>query len=395
MTAIILRPGRDKSARQRHPWIFSGAISRAHSAAGAGEIVSVLDHNKDFVGYGYFNPFSQIRVRLLEWDEDKPIDDAWWFSKLRESIARRNLLDDDPNTDSYRLVFGESDGIPGLIVDKYADFLVVQILTAGIENIKGLLTSQLTEILHLRGIYERSDLDVRALEGLQPSAGVIAGETPPDKMRILENGLRFQVDIKKGQKTGFYLDQRNNRQVNATFAKDRDILDCFSYTGGFSVYALSKGARSATFVDSSRQSLSIARENIPLNGLEARSTEFIEGDVFKVLREFRDSGRHFDMLILDPPKFAPSKSDLKKALAAYKDINMLAMSILNPEGILTTFSCSGAVDLQTLQTVLFWACGDVGRDVQILRTLSQGLDHPRLVTFPESEYLKGFICRVI
>jgi 23S rRNA (cytosine1962-C5)-methyltransferase len=334
-------------------------------------------------------------VRFLEWDEGITINDEWWIAKIGESVARRDLLVDDINTDSYRLVFGESDLLPGLIVDKYADYLVIQTLTAGIENVKPLIVSCLARLFHPSGIYERSDVSTREREGLKVAVGPLYGADPPDSLPILENGCQFIVDIKKGQKTGFYLDQRNNRQIAAMFAKNHDILDCFCHTGAFSVYALAKNAKSATLVDSSAQSLALAKENMRLNSFSSKAVEFTEGDVFKILREYRDSERHFDMVILDPPKFAPAKKDLKKALAAYKDINMLAIGILNPGGFLVTFSCSGAVDLQTLQTVLFWAATDAKRDVQICRTLSQGLDHPRLVTFPESEYLKGFICKVL
>jgi 23S rRNA (cytosine1962-C5)-methyltransferase len=395
MTSVILKPRRDKSARLRHPWLFSGAIARVDGKPGPGEVIRLLDPNGDFVAYGYFNAASQISVRLLEWNEEAVINDAWWSSRLQEAISRRGPLANDPYTDCYRLVYGESDLLPGLIVDRYADHLVVQILTAGIEKVKQLLLSQLAELTHPAAIYDRSDSDVRELEGLKPASGTIAGLEPPDLITITENGCRFSVDIKKGQKTGFYLDQRNNRQIVATFGRSLDLLDCFSYTGAFSVYALLKGANSATLIDSSAQALALARKNMNLNTLDSKPVNFVEGDVFKALREYRDAKRYFDMVILDPPKFAPSKANLKKALSAYKDINLQAMSLVRPDGYLATFSCSGAVDLQTLQMVLFWAATDARRNVQICRTLSQGVDHPRLVAFPESDYLKGYVCRVL
>ncbi len=395
MKDIYLKPGRDKSALQRHPWIFSGAIGKATKDIEPGKIVKVLDNKGVFVAYGYYNARSQIRIRLLEWNEQKTIDDNWWQAHIKESIERRAKMASDNRNNAYRLVYGEADLLPGLIVDKYADFVVIQVLTAGIEKIKDIIITILNDTLSPRGIYERSDVETRSIEGLPETAGLLSGQPPPDLLEISENGLKYRVDIKSGQKTGFYLDQRDNRQAAAAFASGCEVLDCFSYTGGFAVNALAAGAKSVTMVDSSAQSLKLAEDNIQLNGFDLSNVELIGGDVFRVLRDFRTNGRKFDMVILDPPKFAPTKSDLKRALSGYKDINMLAMNLLRPNGILATFSCSGAVDPHTLQTVLFWAAGDASRPVQILKSLSQGLDHPRLVSFPESEYLKGFICGVI
>jgi 23S rRNA (cytosine1962-C5)-methyltransferase len=392
---VVLKPGRDKTARQFHPWIFSGAIAKTAGSLKPGEIVRVLDNKGEFVAYGYFNSSSQIRVRLLEWDEETAVDDTWWYSRLQEAISRRENLFHNNKIDAYRLVYGESDFLPGLIVDKYADYIVIQILSAGIENIKRLIIDSLEKQIKPNGIFERSDSETRALEGLSPAVGLVAGNTPPDLVEIVEYGLKFLVDIKSGQKTGFYLDQRDNRQAISEYANECEVLDCFSYSGAFAVNALAGGADNVVMVDSSAQSLGLAGENIRLNEFDLSKVESIEGDVFKMLRAFRSKERKFDMIILDPPKFAPTKSDLKRALSGYKDINLVALSILKPGGILATFSCSGAVDSQTLQTVLFWASIDIKRPVQILKTLSQGADHPRLVSFPESEYLKGFICRVL
>ena len=395
MINVTLKPGRDKTARQHHPWLFSGAISQINGNPLPGEIVKVLDSRNEFVAFGYFNSRSQIQIRLLEWDESQNIDESWWHTKLEQSIARRGQLSEDHQIDSYRLVYGEADLLPGLIVDRYADWIVIQSLTAGIENVKNTIVSSLQNLLHPAGIFERSNVESRSFEGLEQTAGPLYGQIPPDAIKIKENGLSFKIDIKNGQKTGFYLDQRDNRQAISSFANGLDILDCFSYSGGFSVYSLASGAKSVTLIDSSAQCLELAQENLKLNDLEMTRATFIEGDVFKILREFRDNGKRFDMVILDPPKFAPRKSDLKKAMAGYKDINMLALNILKPAGILATFSCSGAVDPQSLQVALFWAATDSRREIQIIKTLSQGLDHPRRVSFPESEYLKGFVCRVI
>jgi 23S rRNA (cytosine1962-C5)-methyltransferase len=395
MPEIILKPGREKSVRQHHPWIFSGAIGHESEPPERGGIVHVLDSKGSFLAYGYYNSRSQIRIRILDWHKNAVLGRAWWHEKLKAAIVRRAHMLEGPRTNSCRLVYGESDFLPGLIVDKYADYIVIQILTAGIERVRETIVTELFDLLKPKGIYERSDTETRALEGLKIRTGMVAGDDPPDEIIIKENNRKFKVNIITGQKSGYYLDQRDNRQVVASYAKGLNILDCFCYSGGFSVYALGGFAKSATLLDSSAQSLALARENITINDFSESQVAAIEGDVFKVLREFRDSHRLYDMVILDPPKFAPTKADLKKALAGYKDINMLGMNVLNPGGILATFSCSGAVDLQTLQTVLFWAATDTGRDVQILRTLSQGEDHPRLATFPESEYLKGLICRVV
>lgn len=391
---VTLKPGRDKTARHRHPWIYSGAIARADKNIPVGEIVRVIDSKGNFVAYGYYNAASQIVLRLLEWDEKTTVDGNWWQDKLRGAIERREFLSGDTKTNCYRLVYSESDLLPGLIVDRYADYLVLQSLSAGIERVKDAIVRHLMDILHPAGIFERSETEIRKLERLRPSSGLLAGAAPPEKLTVMENGLQFELDIRSGQKSGLYLDQRENREIVASHADGRDLLDCFCYSGGFAIHALARNARSATLLDSSGPALAQAKANIGLNGIDEGRATFIESDVFKTLREFRAEGRRFDLVILDPPKFAPSKADLKKALSAYKDINMQALSILNPNGILATFSCSGAVDSQTLQTALFWAATDIGRQAQIIKVLSQAPDHPRLVTFPESEYLKGFLCRV-
>jgi 23S rRNA (cytosine1962-C5)-methyltransferase len=395
MHIVALKPNRDKTARAYHPWIFSGAVAKTAKNIPPGEIIQVRDSKGEFIAFGYYNIHSQITIRLLEWIENVKIDSVWWFDKIRSAVERRRTILDGGETDSCRLVFGESDLLPGLIVDKFGSYIVIQTLTAGMDRVKSEIVSIIVELLHPDGIYEKSDRTSRSLEGLPESGGVLAGKEPPELLTINENSLQFLADIKGGQKTSFYLDQRDNRKIVSRFAAGCDLLDCFCYTGGFSICALAAGAKSATLVDSSEHGLKIAAENLNLNGLGKKPVEILEGDAFKILRRFRDEGRMFDMIILDPPKFAPNKASLKKALLAYKDINLIATQIIKPDGVLATFSCSGAVDLQTLQTVLFWASSDSGRRIQIIRTLSQPEDHPRLATFPESEYLKGFICRVI
>jgi len=394
MNNIILKKGREKSVANRHPWLFSGAIGKVEGKPEPGGIVRVCDSENRFMAYGYYNSKPQIQVRLLDWDENAVIDDAWWHNKIAYSIARRRKLAEDNSTDSYRLVFGESDGLPGLIVDKYADYLVLQSLTAGIDRVKQTIVDTLNDLIKPSGIYERSDADIRKIEGLNPNSGVLYGDKPPLPVVIIENGLKFNIDIIGGQKTGFYLDQRGNRLKTTGSASDLDILDCFCHTGAFSVYALSAKAKSVTMVDSSADCLELARQNIELNNLDIEKTSFVKGDVFEILRKYRDTNQRFDMIILDPPKFAKSKSHLKKALSGYKDINMLAMANLKPGGLLATFSCSGAVSSETLKTVLFWAAVDTGKQAQIIDEFHQGSDHPRLATFPEADYLGGFLCRI-
>jgi len=356
--------------------------------------VDLLDGAGDFLARGYYNPRSQIAVRLLSWDAAEEINAAWWHQRLQAALARRAALAASGASEAYRLVHAESDGLPGLIVDRYGDWLVLQSLTLGIEPWKPTLTGLLMEMLGPRGIYERSDADVRAQEGLPPATGLLAGAEPPQELVIRENGLRFQVDILHGHKTGFYLDQRENRRKVAPYCVGREVLNAFSYTGAFAVYAASQGAKGITNLDSSAEALRMAAQNLRLNGLERDSDQYIEGDAFQVLRRFRDQGTQFDLIILDPPKFAFSRAQLLAATRGYKDINLLAMRLLRPGGILCTFSCSGLVSEDLFQKVLFGASVDAGREVRILERLGQGSDHPVLLTFPESAYLKGFICRV-
>jgi len=391
---ITLKKSRDKSIRNFHPWIFSGAVSKVEGKLEPGEIVRVVDYKNNFLAYGYYNNKPQIQVRILDWRENATVNDSWWYDKVARAIIGRRKLADDKETDSYRLIFSESDSLPGLIVDKYTDFLVVQSSTAGIDRAKDIIVKALTDQMKPAGIYERSDVESRKIEGLKPRVGLLCGDPPPSQLQIMENSLKFEIDIISGQKTGFYLDQRDNRLVVATNAEGLDILDCFCHTGAFSVYALKAGAREVILIDSSGDCLKQARRNIEINGFESKRAEFIKADVFEQLRQFQNADRKFGMVILDPPKFAKSRTHLKQALAGYKDINMLAINILKPGGLLATFSCSGLVDYQTLKTVLFWAAVDSGRQVQIISDLHQGMDHPRLATFPEAEYLKGFLCCV-
>ncbi len=392
MKKIILKKGKEKPVLKKHPWIFSGAIEKVEPGVGDGEIIELCDHSSGFLAYGYYNSKSQISVRLLEWERDIDINSGWWEEKIKNSISRRDSI---IKTDSYRLIFSEADYLPGLIVDKYGNYLVIQVLTAGIERVKEIIINALLNLTGTSGIYERSDSVTRKLEGLEKRAAILFGDSVPDSIIINENDFKFSVNLMKGQKTGFYLDQRQNREIVSNFSKGRRVLDCFSYSGGFSVSALTHGAESTTLIDSSKQALALAQENLELNNLGNSKFELINDDVFKTLRKFRDSSADFDLIILDPPKLAPTNAQRNKALRAYKDINLLGMKLLTQNGILATFSCSSGISQQDLRKVIYNAARDADREVQILTQLSQGSDHPIRLTCPETEYLKGFICRVI
>ncbi len=391
---VLLKSGREKPVRWRHPWIFSGAIQRIDGDVEDGGIADVVSARGEFLARGYVNRQSQIVVRLLTWQEDEAIDEAFWRRRLQRAIGARHAL-----ASACRLISAESDGLPGLVVDRYGEWLILQALTLGIDVRKRELVDLLVELLSPRGLYERSDVDVREKEGLAPATGVLHGEEPPDEIEITEQGaagqdLRFLVDVKRGHKTGFYLDQRENRRTVAARCTGAEVLNLFSYTGGFAVHALAAGADRVVSVDSSAEALALARRNIALNGFETRDEDFFEGDVFGVLRKFRAGRRSFDVIVADPPKLVHSVGQIEKASRAYKDLNLVSMQILRPGGLLATFSCSGLVTPDLFQKIVFGASLDARRDVQIVEKLSQPSDHPILLSFPEAEYLKGLICRV-
>ena len=395
-TSIFLKPGKDKPILAHHPWIFSGAIARADDAHD-GDTVDVYDSTGRFIARGYYNARSQITVRVWTW-HDEPIDRAFLRARLERALAMRDTLIDYTTTNAYRVVNAESDLLPGLVIDRYADFVVMQFLTLGVEKKKQELAELIQELIEPRGIYERSDVDVREKEGLASQVGVLRGAEPPDLVEIRENNFRLLVDVKRGHKTGFYLDQRVNRQFVAEAQRSMgagEILNVFSYTGGFSVYicAANPSARVIN-LDASSDALNLAREHMRLNNCEERG-EFDEGDAFMVLRRYRDMGKSFDAILLDPPKFVHAQSQLNSGLRGYKDINLLAFKLLKPGGTLATFSCSGQVSAELFQKVVFQAATDANRDAQIIAHLSQSPDHPILLSFPESEYLKGLICRIV
>jgi 23S rRNA (cytosine1962-C5)-methyltransferase len=394
---VILKPGREKSARNRHPWIFSGAIARVAGQPDPGEAVRVLDHRGGLMGFGYYNQHSQIRIRLMSWDSSSPLDDSLWRKLLDASIRRREPLLHSHEVTACRLVHAESDGLPGLILDRYGDWLVLQALTAGVDCRKAALAEAAIELTGTRGVYERSDVDVRRHEGLEETTGLLCGEAPPPRVEILECGVRWLIDLRAGHKTGFYLDQRENRQRLRAYAEGARVLNVFAYTGGFGIVAAMAGAQEVVHVDSSAEALAQAEAQVALNGLNtscSASHRYLVGDAFQVLRDMRDRGEQYDLVVLDPPKFAHSQRDIPAATRGYKDINMLGMALVRPGGTLATFSCSGRVSEDLFQKVLFGASIDVGREARIVERLHQAPDHPVLLTFPEGAYLKGVVARV-
>lgn len=407
MPALILKAGREKSLLRRHPWIFSGAIQHVDDEPVSGGAVDLLSSNKQFLARASYSPTSQIRARVWTF-EDEPVDADFFRRKIRSAINARLKLNtagaalspSKGQSNAYRLIYAESDGIPGLIVDRYEEVLVLQSLTAGSEFWKETLADLLLEETGLSIIFERSDADVRELEGLESKVGLLRGSLSSLRLSsgqafvfpITEHNLKFSVNLQSGHKTGFYLDQRANRLRVRELAKDKDVLDCFCYTGGFTINALAGGAKSTLSIDSSADALALAKENVALNDLAIEKTNFVEGDVFQLLRKFRDENRSFDMIILDPPKFAPTAAQAERAARGYKDINLLAFKLLRPGGILVTFSCSGGVDEGLFQKIIAGAALDAGVDAQILEHLSQGPDHPVSLHFPEGAYLKGLVC---
>ncbi len=391
--AIILKAERDKSLQRRHPWIFSGAVECIDGAPVSGDTLPVRDIAGNFLAWTAYNPDSQITARAWSWNEKDVIDGAFFRSRIANALAARRTLGIDRDSSGMRLVHGESDGLPGLIVDKYGDVLVMQLGSAGPERWRNTLADILQELCAPVCIYERSDSDGRELEGLPKRCGVVRG-TLPEKVEVAEHGLRFAVDVAAGQKTGYYLDQRDNRAFTGTMAAGRDVLNCFCYTGGFSLYALRGGANSVLSIDSSQEALQLAQANVELNGLDASKAEWQCADVFDALRKLRDQNRKFDLIVLDPPKFAPTAAFAEKASRAYKDINLLGFKLLRPGGLLFTYSCSGGISDDLFQKIIAGAALDAGVDAQIVKKLHAAPDHPVLLSFPEGAYLKGLVLRV-
>ena len=389
---LTIKPGREKSLLRRHPWVFASAIEPVdENTIASGSTVDLITPNGSFLARASYSPTSQIRARVWTFT-DEPVDREFFRKRIHASIKTRQRLKVEGHSDSYRILHSESDGVPGLVVDQYKDTLVLQSTTAGSEFWKKTIADILVEETGIQNIYERSDADVRELEGLQPITGTLRGSLSSFIFPITEYNLNFNINIATGHKTGFYLDQRENRHRVGELAKDRDVLNCFCYTGGFSIHALANGAKSVLSVDSSGDALALLEENIAINNLPADRHTSLEGDVFQLLRKFRDENRSFDMIILDPPKFAPTAAHAEKASRAYKDINLLAFKLLRHGGILATFSCSGGVDAALFQKIVASAALDAGTEATIIEYLSQGSDHPVSLHFPEGAYLKGLIC---
>ena len=395
MVEVILKKGKEKAALQRHPWIFSGALDKVKGSPANGEVVRVLAADKEFLAYGYFNEKSRVAVRMLEWDEAKTINRDWYQQKIRTAIASRAHVLRNGDTNTCRLVFSEADFLPGLIVDRYADFLSLQILSAGIEQAKAEIIDILREELQPKGIFDKSDATARGHEDLEVANGLLWGEHPPEFLEVKENGILYHINIAGGQKSGFYCDQRDNRQILAAYTPGKTVLDCFSYSGGFSLNSLKAGAAHVTSVDSSALALETLQQNIDLNGFDKSQSTVVQSDVNKQLRALKEEGKKFDVIVLDPPKYSPSRSALDRAARAYKDLNRLGMGLLESGGLLATFSCSGAVDIETFKQIIAWAALDAGKEIQIVKQFSQPEDHPVRISFPEGEYLKGLLLRVL
>ncbi len=393
--AIHLVKGRDKSLRRKHPWIFSRGISHVDGQPSLGETVDVFASNGEWLAKAAYSPNSQIRARVWSF-EKQDIDVSFFVSRINQAqLLREDIIERDGLT-GYRLIAAESDGLPGITIDRYENFLVCQLLSAGAEFQKDSLVEALTQCFPECSIYERSDVSVRKKEGLKERTGVLHGELPSKPVVIEENGVKISVDIINGHKTGFYLDQRDSRYQAQKYVKDKEVLNCFSYTGGFGLYALKGGAKRVINADVSQLALDTAKHNAELNGFtEKKKAVFLNADVFKLLREYRDQGTKFDVVIMDPPKFAESKAQLNGACRGYKDINMLAMQILKPGGTLLTYSCSGLMDGALFQKIIADAAVDANRSVKFVERFEQAADHPTDTAYPEGFYLKGFACKVL
>jgi len=397
MKRVILHKERDFSLRHRHPWVLSGAVNRVEGGdPEAGETVAVLGGDGAPLALGAWSGASQIRIRAWTFDPEETVDAAFFGRRVQAALDARRRLDTLAPGGAGRILNAESDGLPGITVDRYADFLVVQLTSAGAERHRNAILEALRSRVPCRGIYERSDsATLAAYECLPPHCGTAWGEDPPPLIEIREDDRRYWVDVRRGHKTGFYLDQRANRDLVSRYAAGADALNAFSYTGGFGIAAALGGARHVTHVELSTDALSLARRNLELNGLPADAHTFEEANVFEYLRECRDRGASFDLVVLDPPKFADSRGTVMKASRGYKDIALLGIKLLRPGGILATFSCSSHVDPALFWKITAAAAVDSRRSLRVLHRLSAAPDHCVSPDFPQGEYLKGFLCAVV
>ncbi|KVN88121.1 23S rRNA methyltransferase [Burkholderia ubonensis] len=402
MQTVTLKPSKDKSLLRRHPWIYANAIDRVDGKPAPGATVIVRAHDGRFLARGAYSPHSQIRVRVWSFDENEPIDHAFFKRRVQRAVAHRNTM--VSGTGAVRLVFGEADGLPGLIVDHYVEDsgaasprgqLVCQFMAAGVEAWKDAIVAALVGATGCPNAYERSDVSIREKEGLEQTTGVLAGDPPPATLITNENGVRYHVDVPNGHKTGFYVDQRDNRALVTQYANGRDVLNCFCYTGGFSLAALKGGAARVVSIDSSGDALALAQQNVVANGFDPARASWLDADAFKTLRRLVDEGDRFDLIVLDPPKFAPTRDSVDRAARAYKDINLSGFKLLRPGGLLFTYSCSGAIDMDLFQKIVAGAAADAKVDARILKRLGAGVDHPLLSAFPEGEYLKGLLLQIV
>ncbi len=390
---IVLQPQREKSLKRHHPWVFASAIDTITGRCRSGDTVEVMSSEGEWLGRGAYSPESQIRVRIWTFVKDEPVDNGFFMRRLEQAYALRKSVINFSSTTGYRLIAAESDGLPGITIDIYAQVAVLQLLSAGADRQRSKLVWALGKLFPEIAIYERSDVDVRKKEGLEPLTGPVVG-APPTQVEILENNLRINVDIENGHKTGFYLDQRDSRARAGYYAQGKSVLNCFSYTGTFACYALAGGATHVTNVDVSAPALALAEQHLTLNGLDPAKVSMVQGDVFEVLRRYHEQQTQFDMVILDPPKFVDSKASLTRAARGYKDINMYGIHAVKPGGLLLTFSCSGLMPADLFQKIVADAALDAGRTVKIIERLSQAPDHPVKTTYPEGYYLKGLVCQV-
>jgi len=388
---ILLKPARDKSLRRHHPWLFSGAIARVEGDPQRGDTVEVVSDSGQPLALAAYSPQSQIRARVWSFDTGRRIEAEFLRERLARALALRAALPAARHSNALRLVHAESDGLPGLVVDRYDDVLVAQFLSAGAERWREPILDALVELTGCEAVYERSDAEVRSLEGLEPRSGFVRGDRAAARCAIVEHGLSFHVDVEQGQKTGFFLDQRDNRQRVRALAMGREVLDGFCYTGGFALAALAGGAERVLALESSAPALEVAGENLSANRLDAGRIEFVQADVFAHLRTLRDRGARFGLVVLDPPKFAPTAAQAKNAARAYKDINLLAFKLLAPGGLLATFSCSGGVPAELFQSIVAGAALDAGVEGKIVERFGPAADHPVALEFPEGDYLKGLL----